>query len=247
MGRLAALLLAAACLAPLSRAGAPYATDDPEPVDYRHFEIYVASLAEHTPGDTDGIATSFEINYGILPDTHLHIMVPLAFDAAAGEPARAGVGDTEIAVKRRLIDETETHPQVAVYPTVELPTGSSARGLGAGHTQVYLPLWMQKGFGKWTTYGGGGYWINPGAGNRNWVFVGWHLERQVLPNLSIGAEVYHEGSRSVGAAPDTRANLGLVWDLSESSHLLASAGPVVRGPAGYQVYLGWQFTQPTGK
>jgi hypothetical protein len=38
--------------------------------------------------------------------------------------------------------------------------------------QYFLPVWLQKDFGKWTTYGGGGYWINPGAGNKNWWFSG---------------------------------------------------------------------------
>jgi hypothetical protein len=38
-----------------------------------------------------------------------------------------------------------------------VPTGNESRGLGAGHVQLYLPIWFQKDFGKWTTYGGGGF------------------------------------------------------------------------------------------
>jgi len=38
--------------------------------------------------------------------------------------------------------------------------------------QAFLPVWMQKDVGDWTVYGGGGYWINPGAGQKNWWFTG---------------------------------------------------------------------------
>ena len=38
----------------------------------------------------------------------------------------------------------------------ELPTGSATKGLGVGKTWYKVPLWAQKSFGPWTTYGGGG-------------------------------------------------------------------------------------------
>ena len=46
-------------------------------------------------------------------------------------------------------------PMIGVFPLVEAPTGDARRGLGAGHTREFLPLWLQKSFGGWTTYGGG--------------------------------------------------------------------------------------------
>ncbi len=53
---------------------------------------------------------------------------------------------------------------VGVFPFLEVPTGDEALGLGAGHYRGYLPVWFQKSSGDWTTYGGGGYWINHGNG-----------------------------------------------------------------------------------
>jgi hypothetical protein len=50
---------------------------------------------------------------------------------------------------------------------LEVPTGSKSDGLGSGQMQAFLPLWLQKCVGDWTVYGGGGYGINPGAGNEN--------------------------------------------------------------------------------
>jgi hypothetical protein len=35
------------------------------------------------------------------------------------------------------------------------------------------------------TYGGGGYWINAGPGNKNYWFVGWVLHRQVTDSLAL--------------------------------------------------------------
>jgi hypothetical protein len=42
-----------------------------------------------------------------------------------------------------------------MFPLLELPTGNEHRGLGAGHVSAFLPIWVQKSFGEWTTYGGG--------------------------------------------------------------------------------------------
>ncbi len=228
-------------------AGPPFVTDDPEPVDLRHYELYLASQYQHSSRDAGGTLPHVEFNYGIIPETQFHVIAPLAFDAPAGAPRQTGYGDTELGLKYRFLGETDDRPQLGVFPLVELPTGDSSRGLGAGHTQIYLPLWAQKTSGKWTCYGGGGYWINPGAGNRDWWFAGAVVQRQVLPNLAVGAEVFHETAKSDSVGPDTRANLGLTWDLSEGSHILASAGPGLSGAAGYQTYVAFQLTWGPGK
>jgi hypothetical protein len=62
---------------------------------------------------------------------------------------------------------------MGLFPVLEVPIGEENRGLGVGHWRGYLPLWVQKSFGDWTTYGGGGYWINHGNGTidrDNWYF-----------------------------------------------------------------------------
>ena len=45
---------------------------------------------------------------------------------------------------------------IGTFTMFEIPTGSAARGLGVGKTWYKVPLWVQKSFGPWTTYGGGG-------------------------------------------------------------------------------------------
>jgi hypothetical protein len=231
----------------LAKCGPPFETDDPEPVEFQHWEVYLASEFEHGSSDASGTLPHIEVNYGVIPNLQLHVIAPFAFDAPSGSMRQYGYGDTELGAKFRFVQETPDLPQVAVFPLVELPTGDSARGLGTGHTQVFMPVWMQKSSGPWTTYGGGGYWINPGPGNRNWWFAGLLVQRQVLPDLAIGAEIFHETAKTAGGRPDTRANVGLIWDLSDRWHFLASAGPVVEGPPGYQTYTAFQLTFGPGK
>ncbi len=168
--------------------GPPFRTDDPEPVEYQHWEVYQFSAATHAQGDTAGVLPGLEVNYGAAPDLQLHVVAPLAFAKPSGSGIRLGYGDTEFGVKYRFIEEDEEgwRPQVAVFPFVEAPSGNAHRGLGAGHTREFLPLWVQKSFGDWTTYGGGGYWINPGAGNRNFFFSGWLLQRKITDTFTLG-------------------------------------------------------------
>ena len=145
-------------------------------------------------------------------------------------------------VKYRFIEETVRCPQIGAFPLAEVPTGDRERGLGSGEVQVFLPLWLQKSSGPWTTYGGGGYWVNPGAGNRNWWLAGWLLQCQVSSNLAVGAEVIHETAQEEGGESGTRYNAGAIFDFSATSHLLLSAGQTVQGPSGFQAYLAFQLT-----
>jgi len=216
----------AVLLAPLAQAGPPFVTDDPEPVDLGHWEVYGFSAGAIDRHDASGLGPGVEVNYGAAPNLQLHVIADLAYDVPAGAPSQMGVGDTELGVKYRLIDpgESDWWPQVGIFPLVEIPTGDARRGLGAGYTQAFLPVWVQKDFGKWTTYGGGGYWINPGPGNRNYWFFGWTLQRQVTDKLALGGEVFHQTSNVVGRGGSTGFNLGGVYDLTDHYHLLFSAG-----------------------
>src|ERR1022692_2862805 len=49
-------------LAARAFAGPPFLTDDPEPVDYQHWEINVFSAGGHVQGETSGAAPGLEVN-----------------------------------------------------------------------------------------------------------------------------------------------------------------------------------------
>ena len=215
------LLLSSSALA-----GPPYFTDDPEPVDYQHFELYEFSQGTHVKGETNGVAPSCDCNYGILPNVQLHIQTGMALHRADGVPLLWGPGDTEFGVKYRFIEQDKKSwvPSVAFYPLLEAPTGDAARALGAGRTRAFLPLWVQKDVGDWTTFGGGGYWINPGPGNKNHWFVGWVLQRKITDKLALGVELFHQTPSEIGGMQSTGFNVGGIYDLTDHYHFLFSFG-----------------------
>jgi hypothetical protein len=235
-----------------SLAGPPYVTDDPDPVEFQHWEVYVASLPIHTMSSWSGSLPQLEINYGAAPNLQLHAIMPEGFEAPHHGGPQFSYGDTELGFKYRFVKDTESTPEIGIFPLVEVPSGNASRGYGAGRTETYFPLWIQKTIGKWTTYGGGGYWFNPGPGHQNFGYVGALLQRQMTKTLSLGVEAFHttsQGSASSSAsflyaspADNTVANAGGVWDLSEHHHILFSAGHTVQGPSSFICYAAFQYT-----
>ncbi len=228
------------------QAGPPFRTDDPEPVALGHGEFYIAAVGARTPEGQALAAPLLEFNYGILPNLQFHLVAPLAQAQATGEPWARGYGDTELGLKFRFIQETELMPQVGIFPMVELPTGKAERGLGTGHTVVYIPLWLQKSFGKWTTYGGYGWWRNPGEGQRNWNYTGWLLQREMAETLTLGGELYRATASSLDGRNAVGWNLGAIINVNEHHHFLVSAGRNISGPSETHAYLGYQFTFEAG-
>ncbi len=224
-------------------AGPPYQTDDPETLEQGHWEFYLAGeVNRNFNGDWSGLGPMVDANYGLLPDLQLHFTTPFAFQRPRNFPGPYGYGDTELGTKFRFVHETEDMPQMSLYPLVELPTGDHNNGLGNGKSQLYIPLWIQKGFGEWTTYGGGGYWFNPGPTNRDWWFIGWEVERKITESFTLGAEVFHTTANTIGNRGETSLNLGAVYDLSDTYHLMLSVGHSFQGPAQLEGYLGLQIT-----
>src|ERR1039458_10402323 len=95
----------------------------------------------------------------VITNVQLHLIAPLAYDAPKNGAAQYGYGDTELGVKFRFLQETSLLPQAGVFPQVEAPTGDSARGLGGGQWQGFLPLWLQQSFeiGRASCRGRGGF------------------------------------------------------------------------------------------
>lgn len=239
--------LAVSLLAVPALAGPPFRTDDPEPVEYRHWEIYGFATGTHKSGDSSGVLPGVEINYGAAPDLQLHVMAPLAYDRASGGNTKHGIGDVELGAKYRFIQEDDDgwRPQIGVFPMIEVPTGDNNRGLGTGHTHAFLPVWLQKSVGDWTTYGGGGYWINPGPGNKDYWFAGWLLQRQVTEQLALGAEVFHQTADTEGGVDSSGFNVGGVYDIDDNDHLLMSAGRGIQHASAtnqFSYYVGYQLT-----
>ncbi|MDE1943216.1 MAG: hypothetical protein KGI47_08735 [Betaproteobacteria bacterium] len=217
-------LLLVAC--PLTvQAGPPFVTDDPEPVPQGHWEVNHAFTGTHALGETTAFLPQLDINYGAAAGVQLHVMPQAGYSATPGGQAY-GAGNTEVGAKIRLTPATASEEDwmVSVYPLHELSSGNAERMLGPGAGSTYLPLWVQTTRGRWTLYGGGGYWINPGAGRSNAWASGWVLLYRVNDRLQLGGEVFGERSPAPGERGFSGFNLGGSYGLGPSCSLLFSAG-----------------------
>jgi len=213
-------------------AGPPFLTDDPVPIDYRHAEAYLFSTGTHDKEGTNGLGPAVEFNYGFLPDFMIHFIVPMAYDFPRDESSHFGYGDTEIGIKCRFVHETEVIPMIGAFPLLEIPTGNPEDGLGSGEVQSFLPIWIQKNFGNWTTYGGGGYWINPGTGNRNFGFVGILLQYAFSESFYLGGELFYQTPDTVDGEESLGFNVGGSLPLAYDLQLLFSAGRSLQNNQG---------------
>jgi hypothetical protein len=221
-------------------AGPPFVTDDPEPTDSGHWEIYNFVSATRAGGVTSGQA-GLDINYGGAKDLQLTAVLPI--DDLAG--TRAGLGDIELAVKYRVLRQGPNPwiPEIAVFPRIVTPT--APRRLGGGEAGAFLPLWAQWSLGRWSLFGGGGYDLNPGLGHHGYWQSGLTLTRAVTGRLTLGVEVYHQTPDTLNGAPFTGLNAGAIYRLSKYWSLLAAAGPGVqnsRREGLYDVYLALEAT-----
>jgi hypothetical protein len=223
-------------------AGPPYATDDPDPVPPGHWEVYVSSQHEVTRGGVTGAAPFVDVNFGAMPNVHLHAFAPLIYDRPAGGPTAYCPGDAELGAKIRVVQEGEMMPMVGIYPAVDFPTGNASKNLGAGHVRAFFPAWVQKSRGPWTTYGGAGYWLNRAAGTQDYWFFGAVLQRRLSERAAVGAELFDTTADRPGGRGNFRFNLGLVLDVTEHHHVLLSAGRSLVGDTRFQAYVGYQLT-----
>jgi hypothetical protein len=235
---IAALALAGA--APVF-AGPPYLTDDPAPTDTGHWEIYAFATGEgrHSTLEADA---GFDLNYGAFKDVQLTATLPMSISHESGSGWRGGTGDVELAVKYRFLNDKRSGFSAAVFPRAILPTSSIEHG---EKTRLLLPLWLEKDFAGGTSiFGGGGYEVNPGRGNRNFWQVGIAATQDVSDNVSVGAEIIRQGPDETGGTAQTRAGLGSIVKLSDHYALLFSAGPTwADGRTAWHAYaaLGLNF------
>ena len=210
-----------------AQAGPPYLSDDPQPTDVGHWEIYTFAIGAGASNDFAG-ETGFDINYGAAKDLQLTAVLPLAFDNTKSfsfDGLRSGPGDVELAVKYRFLhqaDESWT-PDVAFFPRLFVPTAD--RQFGTGKFGLLLPIWVEKDFGPWSVFGGGGYQINPGAGQLNFWQGGVAISRTLSNRLSLGAEVYTQTRDARDGGAYETLNFAATYKLVKHWSLLASAGP----------------------
>lgn len=235
LGAAAVWLIAAPAMA-----GPPYLTDDPQPTDTGHWEIYNFVMASSAPEGLNG-ETGVDLNYGGAKDLQLTAVLPLGFDNPRGVSAnglRGADGVIELAAKYKVVhaDDQDWTPDISVFPRVFVPTDSR---FGPPHANLFLPVWAEKDFGPWQVFGGGGYQFNPGRGQRDFWQGGVAVNRTLSERVSLGVELYNQGDDTTAGGGFTAVNFGATYKLIEHWSLLVSAGPAREsgGAAGSVFYI----------
>lgn len=220
--RFGAALLALLVATP-AFAGPPYVSDDPEPTDYQHFEIYAYTLGTTAAPGSVGQA-GIDFNYGAAPDLQLTAVVPSGFAVAPNVAGAFGLGNVQLAAKYRFLHQDSVGWDVSVFPRLFLPASSSA--LGDTQPSLLLPVWVQRDLtAKWSVFGGGGCVVSP-LKSHDFCLTGAVLTYQLLPKLQLGVEGYHQTADGIGTPASSSLGIGWRYDLSETYHLL---GYVRRG------------------
>jgi len=228
--------LAAICLAApdAAWAGQPFLTDDPVPTDTGHWQVYFPQFAMAGMGHDFAGVIEAEIDYGPAPGVQLAFDFGQAFSKDANG-THWGMEDVRASIKYRFYDD-ESGFQVAVFPAIGLPTAT--RGMGPGRVTAFLPIWAQKDMGPWSVFGGGGYAVNPGSGNRNYWVGSAAVTRQVNDGLLLGAEIQRVGADTVGGAGSTNPGVGAIVHLVGPLSLYTAGGPSFGddGDTGFHVF-----------
>jgi hypothetical protein len=213
----------------------------------RRWSVGIAALYSKRADETSAWLPSVEINYSPNDRVQLHAMVPMVYDRLRGRSAEYGVGDLELGVRLQLTtdDPNGWRPAVSFYPLVQLPTGSTRKNLGTGRSHAFLPLWFSKTLGSWIPYGGGGYWINPGPGNKDWTLAALGVIRVLSPKLSLTGQVFYASSSKVGIPEQTGLTLGARYNVTDSQYVFVTATrgiQNVRETNQFTGYLQYVFT-----
>ncbi len=245
---LATLLLLPMCAA---WAGPPFQTDDPEPVDFRHYEFYQFGSVSSTPVETDPTGPALEFNWGAAPNVQIHAVLPFGaivpmnkpvYAPAGTGPSAFGLTDTELGVKYRFVQETAHRPQIGTFPMLEVPTGNADKGLGVGKAWYKLPVWVQKSWGPWTSYGGAGYQVVPQTQYKNFFYAGWLVQRELNERLTLGAELFshqQEGLATPQIHASSMVDVGGYYSIRNPGlQVLFAYGHSVIGQTENYAYLG---------
>lgn len=175
-------------------AARPLATEDTGTVEPGKGELELSGDYAKSSGDQSWLLKGV-LTVGLLPwlDTRIE-------SAALGlepehQPSRAGIGDSLVGVKYRLLDETKVLPAMLGAFTLRLPTGDADRGLGREDVDVGLLAALSKAYGPITLTWNGGYtFVTRDRSLDFWTLAGsveyratraWVLVAEVVSTVSV--------------------------------------------------------------
>jgi hypothetical protein len=222
------MILLAILLAPLSVfAGPPILTDDTGTPGPGKWETNLGFTVEKRRDTTLYNTPALDLNYGVGDRIQLNYSVSWIVMHASDEGTKNGLGNSEVAVKWRFLDEDKNGLALSVYPRFIFnnPVSSADRGLVDKGTVFRLPLQMEKKIGMII--------INPEIGHDfrqegggQWLYA-LALKYDEIKGIEALAEVFGTADNSFKNTGNV-FNIGIRRDVSENVSLHASAGRSLR-------------------
>lgn len=227
-----------------AQGGPPLITDDPGTPGAGRWEINLGFTIEKSRSETFFEAPILDINYGLGERIQFKYEVPWLILDEEGGGARSGLGDSQIGVKYRFLDEERHGVSMSIYPQLSFnnPTSSDERGLVDPGTEFALPLQIARRAGPVELSLEVGYSLIEHAEDE-WFYglaAAWPLSER----FALLGEAHGVAKR--GFEEDLLVfNLGGVLQAHEHVNFLFSAGRVFRGSGAMKPellgYLGLQF------
>lgn len=225
-------------------AGPPLITDDPDTPGDGNWEINLAFTLEQTRDERSYEAPLIDINYGVGERTQLKFEVPWVVLDDRNDGTKDGLGNSEVGVKYRFLDEDRYGLSMSIYPQLEFnnPTSSDERGLVDRGVRFKLPVQMARQVGPLNLYAEVGYEFVE-SGEDEWLY-GVAVGYPVSDRLELLAEVAGSADRDFDD-DELVFNLGAKIGINENLNLLLSVGRSFResssGEPELLGYFGLQF------
>jgi hypothetical protein len=240
--RVCAIVLA--CLLAAVRTGAqdsrpdPHAAQPERPSVATHAGTVAPGWIEMETGlerDVLDGAISYQVptlvKLGLAPRVQLGVQLPAVTPAGAG----TGVGDVAFAVKWRVREQTRAFGDVAIQPSLKLPTGSAIRATGTGTTDLGLLFISSRDLGPVSMDLNAGYTRRSGDGTaapRSATLWAASFGGPAAGALGWGAELFgYPATTGPAGAPSVIAFLGgptctvREWLVLDAGVILPIAGP----------------------
>ena len=221
----------------LGFADPPFISDSPEPVDYQHWEIYFFSNTNISNSTTQLQFPDGTFDWSPVNNLQLSLTTGLLANLPSSGTNSYGFGDTNTSVLYRFLQESKYIPQSAIEPQINWPTGNHQNGLGNGKAWIQVPIWLEKNWNKWRTYGGGGYALNSQTAMKNFPYGGWVLQRNITDQFQVGGEIYSQAAQTDTSKSYTLFNLGAMENFNAHFSLLFSIGHSITGQKTFISYL----------
>ena len=240
-----AILLSSAAMTLSVKAGPPLITDDPDTPGPNHWEINLAATMEKFDSDWGWELPLVDINYGLGERIQLKFEIPWNLVDENGQELKSGLGNSELGIKWRFLDQENSGIAMSVYPqfTFNSLQRSIDRGIVDDGSEFVLPLQISRTFGDAFVYAEVGYaWLEHGS--NEWGY-GIAVEYETSETFKLLGEIHGVAEQDF-QQDELLFNLGFKWHFHENVTLMGSAGRSLREPKGEEEfiisYLGFQFT-----